>query len=264
MNLFYFLNIFILLKPIFLFFDVNNIEPVNNAQNLNTSDLNKVYINNNLSSLEKITTNLHDNAWFSNINSLNYSVKYPTFCEFFITNLNIPIASKRLNKSSQFSVKLKQNLILNEWLRSIAELIILINTTGMKDNCNYKIDCSCISQQMNVSELNLIKFFINSLNGNFFKLKHLFSYLDEIIQYLTNEMEKNNYSEFKSDINNNDFIKFTIQELDNPFDASIRSLVILNEIRSFLNTPCALNAFKFAVIKNYSNKKLSIYSNISR
>jgi len=255
-------------KPIFLFFNVYNKNKTEmRTSNEPVNDLNYVYINNNLANLDKFSTDVHDNAWFQNINLLNYSKSFPTYCDFVINNLNVPIKNRqRLNKSSEFSVKYKQDLVLNQWLQSIAELIILKNkheiSSRNKKECNYKTDCDCVIKHVNASDSNLLKFFANSLNSNFFKLKHLIFYLDEIINYLKKDLEKNQL--LVSDINNNknDCIQFNNEDLIQPFEVSVKSLVILNEIRSFLNTPCSLSLFKLMIQRNFSSKKLSILANI--
>jgi len=282
-------------KPVFLFYNVNNNNNSDNhlkqTSNSHTStepvnDLNYVYINNQLAHLDKLNTDIHDNAWFQCIDALNYSVNFPTYCEFLINSLSVPIAKQhtsrpqqhqRLNKSSEFSVKYKHDLVLNQWLQSIAELIIFKNRDHTEHkqsaNCTYKTDCDCLAKQVaalagNDSTSHVLKFFTNSLNSNFFKLKHLLFYLDETISYLTKDLKAKCL--LVADMNNNmnntnesdEGVKFSAEDLSQPFEVSVKSLMILNEVRSFLNTPCSLNFFKHTIKRTFSAKRLSIMANI--
>ena len=243
-------------KPIYLYFTLTKESMGDHIHQNSNKNCNYVYINYNLSKLEQISVDIHDNAWFNSINSLNCSSNFTKNYELNILNLNEQMKESRLclYKSSEFKCKYKQEIHLNKWLNSIAELIVLKSKTS----CSNKAECNCVLQFVNLTESNIVKFFQLSLHSNFFKLKHLLTYLDKMITYLKIELN------FKLDINNNnnDF-ELSLNDLTNCFfyDVSYKSLAILNEIRSFLTTSCCLSIFKLALQKSNSSKKLTIYTN---
>lgn len=268
-------------KPVYLFYSVNttthnnshtinnnnNSEPVTNSSNNNNdSNLNYVYINNNLSSLDKLNTDLHDYAWFNNISQLQHSIKFPF--EFYLPNLNLSHSSKQqqqqqqhshlkhkpsLNKSSEFRVKLKQEINLFDLVKSIATLLKQ-ETSNPKEN----------------DSLYYVKFFTQALNANFFKLKYLISSLNDQAALLsemldTTKQQQQQGDQATSDFNNNNtqLGDFNLDELtsSNAFEVSFATLLILNEARAFLSQTSTLEVFKSLVEKHTSSKKLSIYSN---
>jgi hypothetical protein len=84
----------------------------------------------------------------------------------------------------------------------------------------------------------MIRFFLDTLNGNFFKLKNLISFLDETISAVSrlsrDESTIDTASSVKSVDNNN----------------SLQSLKNLIEINKFLTLPCTHSLFKAAIKKH--------------
>lgn len=105
------------------------------------------------------------------------------------------------------------------------------------------------------------KLFLNSLNGNFFKLKHLYSYLHETTLHLNNELKHINKLDLHDTSSQTNHLPDKLDDLNEPFDCSLKSLFILNEINRFLAAPCTLNIFKLAIYKNNNFKKYLLFSN---
>ena len=86
-------------------------------------------------------------------------------------------------------------------------------------------------------------FFKNELNGNFFKLKHLLSFLDELITRLNERLDHS--------LVQDDLVESSC------FNHSQSSLTLLNEIKVFLNSP-----FVFKMLKSTVQHKPEISTDV--
>lgn len=86
----------------------------------------------------------------------------------------------------------------------------------------------------------LLRFFLQApLNGNFFKLKHLYAFLERTLESLGDEQEE----KFAGPIET-----LGDEEISRPFESSSpRSAFVLGEIVRFLKTPCVYTVFKSAI-----------------
>jgi len=196
--------------------------------------------------------------------------------------------SKDFNPYHQPAIYEQTNIVLNQWLRSVGELIIHLHKSSRSMNKNnssqsFKQDdlescefvnicyrknpndttsvnkptvCDCVMQIENLKHTYFVNFFINSLNGNFFKLKHLLSYLNEQIEALEQFLLPSDISS-----NTNNKLTFTANDLKNPLEISHKSLLILTECQAFLSSKCIIYLFKRELQKFNQEKKLSIYFN---
>ena len=278
--------------------------------NSNNSDF--AYINNNLLNLHKQTTDIHDFAFFYNINSLKHMLKFSTYVSYYINNINptktlSPTSSLPeffINKSSSSLDSDENNyVILNKWFESIVDFIILkppsyeqtpsltipsssSSLSSASDSClNSQIyapssltaistsssssssstsnhttnnECTCILKRIDQTALlksYLIKFFLDSLNGNFYKLKHLYSYLNDVILHLNNDLLKLD-SASNNNNNNANMNQIDFNIMKKPLDHSFKSLIVLKEVYKFLTTPCTFNIFKLALNLNNNEKKI--------
>lgn len=238
-------------------------------------------------------------------------------------NQNITSATQKSIFDYHSQIFEQTDITLNQWIRSIGELVIYfhknslnseienngINSSSTTSNNNnnhvnnicYKMnpnekssvnnkqdkDCQCISKLVNLSRSYLVNFFLNSLNANFFKLKHLLAYLNDQIILLSVELQTkkehvntsttnptttstttNINDDIRINVNNNELsngtngqLLFHKEDLKNSLDNSHKTLAILNETYAFLNSTCTHNLFKNALKKSNSDKKLSIYFN---
>ena len=237
-------------------------------------------------------TDIHDNAVFKFVNLLSPLKNFPTQISYYIINIARPPGYKGWSSSycihqSNLMVtngdssigNLKSDLVLNQWLKSITEFIIYIRQN--KNNrvcsalncCKFKNDiknikdpeCNCISQLIDLSKSDIINFFLNSLNANIFKLKYLIEYLNDTIILIKEELVKNNNCTNYMTVPNSDLndLQFSIMDLNKPFEFTVKSLHILTEIHSFLNSPCSFTVFNLAIKKNYLDKKFFIFSNLN-
>ena len=221
-----------------------------------------VYINNNLSDLNNSVVDLHDNAWFTNSHILKFLIDLNKYPNYSIMNI---ASTKQTNQYEDFE---QRDINLNQWLKAIGEIIIQIHKSNQlnvdvcyKTNKNFKSesDCKCVSQIINLSSSYLVNFFLDSLNANFFKFKHLISFLNEQITFLKHET---NAGDPTQEIINTS-VKFTTQDLDAPLNISPKSLDILSEILCFLSSTCMLNLLRSELKNSLIEKKLLTYFNFS-
>ena len=292
----------------------STIAATSSASSINNNNSDFAYINNNLLNLNKQTTDIHDFAFFYNINSLKHMLKFSTYVSYYINNISptktlSPTSSLPeffINKSSSSLDSDENNyVLLNKWFESIVDFIILkppssyeqtpsltlpspsSSLSSASDSClNSQIyapssltaistssnssssstsnhttnnECTCILKRIDQTVLlksYLIKFFLDSLNGNFYKLKHLYSYLNDAILHLNNDLLKLDSASISNNNNNN----ANINQIDSnimkkPLDHSFKSLVVLKEVYKFLTMPCTFNIFKLALNLNNNEKK---------
>jgi hypothetical protein len=169
---------------------------------------NKLLENSDLTNLNQNLVNfneldIHDFALFK-----NFSLLHPLEADF----------NYELDGSTNSNPISNKTVALTDWLKSIEETRVGFNSECLARNS----DCSCISNHLSQEkalESVLVRFFIDKLNGNSFKLKHLYSVLGS-------------------------FLKDGIKEAEH-----LRASV------EFLNTPCAVNLFKAAVfIHNHKSQ----------
>lgn len=224
---------------------------------------------------------MHDNAWFTQISPLNFlkDEGHFTYANYTLMNLGENFVGTRHPPNiTQSDIFEQKDITLNQWFKAIGELIINIhrnpdNQITREDNTSVNIcykmnqhdkninppnECQCIEKFCHPTHSYLVSFFINSLNGNFFKLKHLMAYLNDQIVSLKNDL--NNRHVLAAD-NSIDYLMFTSHNLFLPLDATPMSLMILTEIRTFLNSTCVWNVFRKALKNSVVQKKLSIYFN---
>lgn len=229
-----------------------------------------VFINNNLSDLENSVIDLHDNAWFTNSHVLKFLVdfdKYPNYNIMNITSTK-PANQSFLHEKSQEQLFEQTDINLNQWFKAIGEIIINCHKNSesnvnicYKTDPNYKSvsDCRCVSNLANLSRSYLVNFFLNSLNANFFKFKHLTSFITEQISFLKLELNATETTYTQETLNSH--VKFTTQDLNVPLGISQKSLDILTEISCFLSSTCVLNLLRSELKKSVTEKKLSVYFN---
>lgn len=89
----------------------------------------------------------------------------------------------------------------------------------------------------------LIRFFLQApLNGNFFKLKHLYAFLEQTLDAVVQRTSSSSPS------TNADLIEtLSDDEISRPFEYSAKSAYVLGEIVKFLKTPCVYSVFKAAL-----------------
>jgi hypothetical protein len=196
-------------------------------------------VNNNLVNLNKFITDIHDNAYFTNLNKLNHLKEFPTYSkyQYLFKNDNksrssISISNLACNFSSNSSHNDTNLILLNNWFDMIhIDLVKLTNShnssTSKLSFCSShqstsivcKANClTNIIDQTNLFDLSFIHFFLKVLNGNFYKLKHLVDYLNDLI--LTT--------------NSNDTL-------------IANELILINEIITFLKLPCTFTLFQLAL-----------------
>ncbi len=245
--------------------DLNNNNPVNSNLNNNNSisdtfttkgnkneisssnfNDNRDYsnVNNNLVNLNKLITDIHDNAYFTNLSKLNHLKEFPTYSyyQYLFKNDNKSSSSTSSSSISSFSSNSnscqndKNLIVLNNWFDMMhTDLIKLTNShnssTSKLSFCSShqststlcKADClTNIIDQTNLFDLSFIKFFLHALNGNLFKLKHLVDYLNDLIL----------------STNSNDTV-------------IANELILINEIITFLKLPCTFTLFQLALRNKY-------------
>ena len=218
----------------------NNI--INNINTL-TYPLNYSYLNNKLINLHDTIIDLHDNALFYNLSLIKYNVQFSNFVQYSIDNLNsTPTRNKMANNF----------LSLNPWLKSILELVLLLKANDSKcEECllNRVNDSNCKKfTGKSFDKTFFVNFFLSSLNGNFFKLNHLYSFLNETIESLS------------KGLSNGKGITEQIIDLDTSFENTNKSLFLLSEIFKFLTLPCTHNFLKIALNKNNAFKKYLLFN----
>ncbi len=272
--------------------DSNNNNLLEGKHQSKDNSPNYAFINYNLTDLKGALTDLHDNAWFTYTHPLNClkQVGYPSYILDLKKEATSPgrqLFSMEFNPYEQPAIYEQTNIVLNQWLRSVGEIIIQLHQSSSSIDTNISrlseqgellefvnicyrqnpndtssinklVNCECVLPVENLRHTYFVKFFINSLNGNFFKLKHLLSYLNEQIGILKQSISS--VDKFFSSTNNNK-LKYTIHDLKNPLDISHKSLFILTECHAFLNSTCILNLFRRELQKSNRDKRLSIYFN---
>ena len=198
-------------------------------------------------------TDLHDYACFKHIDPLNHSTI--RFAEYSIVGLGSSTAdSLKLNPL----FKAIGEIIIHLHGRNPANICYKTNRIDLNNNTNGVepiLECKCIVNAVNLSHSYLVGFFLDSLNANFFKYKQLIAYLDKTIGCLL-ETTESVVTDQRSQL------KFSQQDLSAPLDASVKSIVILEEIHLFLTSMCTLSLFKAALKQNFQDRKLSIYLNL--
>ena len=168
-------------KPIYLFFVVNNnsYTPVNNAKRSNTNKLlhnskNFSYINHNLMNLNKFSTDIHDYAYFANINSLKQLNIFSTYPLYHIKDFSLSVtSSSTLTPPSSQEKRLNSECVnnnnfvnLNKWFESILDFLHLIkhspthaqqHTTTiepelLKVHASSSSSCACVTQLKSCKE----------------------------------------------------------------------------------------------------------------
>lgn len=242
----------------------HNHQPTRQNHHLNLSNQNMInigmkfaYLNNALANLEKPSTDLHDQACFKNVAVVRHmdemSTHYP---HYSIANLTNPQQQQHI-------------VVLNPWLKSIGEFLVVAHQTNL--NCcstsansggesssgaagNKQIDCECLLRAVEQTESArllsnclfhssvFIRFFLQApINGNFFKLKHLFAFLERTRDSLSKSLSTP--TEFLGPI------EALGEEFSRPFEPTSKSVFILSEIIRFLKTPCVYTVFKVALIE---------------
>ena len=240
--------------------------------------------------LNKSTTDVHDYAHFANISSLKQLNIFSTYPLYHIKDFSLSVtSSSTLTPPSSQEKRLNSECVnnnnsfvnLNKWFESILDFLHLLNhspthaqqqTTTVEskipkvDACSSS-SCACVTQlknrtecileQIDISMLlksYLIKFFLESLGGNFFKLKNLISFLNESITILTNELNQSKNDNLTTTKNGTSSLLPTyvvdFESTNSHLDNSIKPLTILNEIHTFLTLTCTFNLFKVAVKKH--------------
>lgn len=268
--MFYFLSS----KPIFLYFSVNSsrnddesktpVKPREQCRSTSTIPtssgsihqqsminigLKFAYLNGSLANLEKLSTDMHDQACFKNARAVRHldelCANYP---RYVIGNL-----TQTVNSDAHLTS-------LNAWLRSIAEFLVVAHRTKLEwCSCPRRdqhlqqqqqpqqspqpltVDCDCllreVEQNCSLRSSALIRFFLQTpLNGNFFKLKHLYTFLERTQESLTSA------TDFTASIES-----LSGDDLARPFENSAKSAFLLAEIVRFLKTPCVYTVFKAAL-----------------
>lgn len=227
------------------------------SQNMINIGLKFAYINNSLANLEKPNTDIHDQAVFKNVNSVRHlddmCGQYPRY-----TIANLAPLSPNMSESHHTS--------LNAWLRSIAEFLVVARRSNLQwcwsnptttpssptiipqSPLPTPISCECLMRGVEQSEALkncwlrssvLIRFFLQApLNGNFFKLKHLYAFLERTLENVTRSLGT---VEFNGPIEN------LVDEITRPLECSAKSAYLLGEILRFLKTPCVYTVFKTAL-----------------
>ena len=230
---------------------MKNVENSSTAKKINHQYFNDlhlssdyVYLNHNYVNIHHAKTDIHDYAVFNNFNILcllrheaNYQVN---------------------NLTSATDLPSLTNL--NQWLQSIIDTHQKLNRDNVCLATGISSHCDCIAKSLGLELLLdsvLVRFFLQTLNGNFFKLKHLCEFLSRLLDEsfdLSKVDPKRRDSEFKLVLS--DFLKKNeaTRHETHIFDSSFESYRVLNEIMNFLNAPCTVSLFKTAVIVNNSNK----------
>lgn len=178
-------------KPIYLYFNVkypqeifndaanlankldncisNNSRSNNNSSAINTrkQPLNFSYVNNTLVNLNEPSADIHDNALFNNINSLKHMIDFKTYARYYINNIKPPpfketclgsfkhVNSHTSSKPAVFSKSVNDFLVLNQWLKSIVELVVKTNSTKSSSR-----ECSeCFQNKLNETNCALLQHF---------------------------------------------------------------------------------------------------------
>ena len=232
-----------------------------------------VYINYNLMNLSHAGTDIHDFSFFINTNSLKHMKQFPTYPTYQIGDMHLsPPSSPADNKAiltkntttQEAEVVASPSLIcLNEWFHSIVEFIKL-NKSSISCSTNQQVElccpCNTIQQQQQHSNCNdylqkqidqtslfksfLVRFFLDSLNGNLFKLKNLIAFVDECVSSLSAHL-----ADVAAPATSTTISLASVDLSSEPLDNSPRSLLVLREIHTFLASPCTFNLFKSAIKK---------------
>lgn len=246
--------ILIFLKPIYLFFklfepkshlkDKSESKQSNvNIKNINTIiyPLNYAYLNNKLLNFNNLSADFHDNALFNNIALVKHNEQFSIYAQYMIQNLD------QASKSKDLSLKI---IILNPWLRSILEVIHqvkLVNALNSQECSLSDFDEKyCSNLEEIVTNKNLFStFFLENLNGNFYKFNHLLAFLKDKIEEIS--LNTNNESE---------------QFLDSlgDLDESSKSLIPLKLIQKFLNLPCTQKLLKIILNQHITFKNLLLFN----
>jgi hypothetical protein len=233
---------------------------------------NFVYINNNLVNMNKKSTDIHDYALFTKMAHLNHVIyNHSTFADYKINGLD-----ETNNKNG--SISETQTLILNDWFKIIIEYLLHNNNAASNSPngiLNLFAHYSFSASLSQLFESNLVNFFLNTLNGNFFKLKHFIYYLQITLATMvekvkidltnTNTNGEETYECFmkklkSNELNNNtNSQEFNLAKLLNSndlnsfkFDYSLKSYIILNEIMRLMSSSRTLDMF-IAKVKNFNS-----------
>lgn len=213
---------------------------INNISTL-VYPLNYAYLNNKLLNLNDLTADFHDNALFNNISLLKHNQQFSNYAQYLIRSLDL------VSNSKDFST---QQITLNPWLKSTVEIILQLE-------CNNSFNCeeclldgldekNCKNLENFISKKNFFSiFFLDTLNGNFFKLDHLMAYIDKKISEIAIAIKIQNEN--------------CVNILDD-FDTSPKSLSTLKQVRKFLTLPCTHKHLKVILIKQIIFKKLLLFN----
>jgi hypothetical protein len=241
--------------------------------------------------LNKLTTDIHDYAYFINVSSLKHLDISQTYPLYYIKDVNLSVtSSSTLTPPSSQEKTINSECVnsnfvsLNKWFDSILEFLKLIKHSSPSSSTLHNQDeslksdaapCMCVTQYKNCTECilkqidssmllksYLIKFFLESLGGNFFKLKNLISFLSESILVLTNEINSKDNASMENGTPSPTSTYVDFDLANSPLDNSRKSLTILNEIHKFLTLNCTYTLFKIAVKKhNKSSAKNHLIPN---
>ncbi len=199
-------------------------------------------VNNKLVNLNKLNADVHDQAYFTNFSKLNHLKEFSSYSTY---RLNI----SKLNFSNTFSYSTPDNIVLREnepvvldkLVESIYSDLVRLSQnekslfsfcSSHQDQHNHlnhsqtscKSEClvSILDEQAKWLDLSFVQFFLNTLNGNFFKLKHLNDFIHD---YYMGQCQDSNSA--KSDV--------------------LLCLEALSHVNKFLKLPCVLNLFQLAL-----------------
>ncbi|RNA27849.1 type I inositol 1-4-5-trisphosphate 5-phosphatase-like [Brachionus plicatilis] len=241
-------------KPIYLFFKlfeqkahvIDKADPkysniiINNINTL-AYPLNYTYLNNKLFNFNDLMADFHDNALFNNISLIKHKEQFSKYAQYLIQNLDL------VPKPKCPSPKI---INLNFWLKSTIEIILQLDCVNAF-NCETCAlsgldEKNCDNLEKFVSEKNFFSiFFLNTLNGNFYKFDHLMAYLQNTISELTKSIK----TEGKDLVDNLDF-----------FDQSSKSLTTLRTVQRFLTLSCTHKLLKITLYKHTTFKKLLLFN----
>jgi hypothetical protein len=265
----------------------STIQTTNNCLSCHLKN-NFVYINNNLVNMNKKSTDIHDYAIFTKMTHLNHIIyNHSTFADYKISGLD-----ETNNSNSNGSTNDTQTLILNDWFKIIIEYL-LHNSGHATSNSpsgilNLFAHYSFNNSLSQLFESNLVNFFLNTLNGNFFKLKHFIHYLQitlaSMIEKVKIDLTNNKVSisgcgeesyecllkKLKSNELNANSQEFNLAKLLNSndlsnfkFDYSLKSYIVLNEIIKLMCSTRTLDMF-IAKVKNFNTSSWASSSHSSR
>jgi hypothetical protein len=188
-----------------------------------------ILVNQNPVNIHERTSDVHDFAVFK-----NFSMLHP-LSEIFTFQIGRNLAALSASAAD------RQILILDDWLRSIMTTRLELKSkpicASLQSVTPPRSDCDCILDNVNQEQLldsALVRFFVQNLNGNLFKLKDLYTFLDaQVAASSDGAKQADSYSALVGHLNGNGD------------ESDFRS--ILSACVEFLNTPCLVNLFKAAV-----------------